>query len=68
LNGRIATSLEPKATPGAAYAARPDVPLGGPNHLGWFLSIVIPGSLLPAILIRGYGINQSRAVLEQVST
>jgi MFS family permease len=40
----------------------------GPNHLGWILWIVIPGSLVPAILIRGYGINQSRAVLEQVST
>jgi putative MFS transporter len=40
----------------------------GPNHLGWILWIVIPGSLLPAILIRGYGINQSRAILEQVST
>jgi MFS family permease len=30
----------------------------GPNHLGWIMWI----------LIRGYGINQSRAVLEQVST
>ena len=40
----------------------------GPNHLGWILWIVIPGSLLPAILIRGFGILQSRAVLEQVST
>ncbi len=40
----------------------------GPNHLGWILWIVIPGSIVPAILIRGYGINQSRAVLEQVST
>ena len=27
-----------------------------------------PGALLPAVLIRGYGIKQSRAVLEQVST
>lgn len=40
----------------------------GPNHLGWILWIVIPGSLFPALLIRSYGINQSRAVLEQVST
>ena len=40
----------------------------GPNHLGWILWIVIPGALLPAVLIRGYGIRQSRAVLEQVST
>jgi hypothetical protein len=40
----------------------------GPNHLGWILWIVLPGALLPAVLIRGYGILQSRAVLEQVST
>ncbi len=40
----------------------------GPNHLGWILWIVLPGALLPAVLIRGYGIRQSRAVLEQVST
>ena len=40
----------------------------GPNHLGWIMWIVIPGALLPAVLIRGYGIRQSRAVLEQVST
>jgi hypothetical protein len=30
--------------------------------------IVLPGSLLPALLIRGFGIRQARAVLEQVST
>ena len=29
----------------------------GPNHLGWILWIVIPGALLPAILIRGFGIR-----------
>ena len=40
----------------------------GPNHLGWILWIVIPGALLPAVLIRGFGIRQRRAVLEQVST
>jgi hypothetical protein len=40
----------------------------GPNHLGWFLWIILPGSLLPAILIRGFGIKQRSAVLEQVST
>lgn len=42
--------------------------LMGPNHLGWILWIMIPGSLLPGLLIWAYGINQSRAVLEQVST
>jgi len=40
----------------------------GPDHLGWFLWIVVPGALLPALLIRCFGIRQSRAVLEQVST
>jgi putative MFS transporter len=40
----------------------------GPNHLGWLLFITLPGAVLPALLIRGFGIRQSRAVLEQVST
>ena len=40
----------------------------GPDHLGWLLWIIVPGSLLPALLIRGFGIQQNRAVLEQVST
>lgn len=40
----------------------------GPNHLGWVLWIVIPGAVLPAVLIRFLGINQSHAVLEQLST
>jgi MFS family permease len=40
----------------------------GPNHLGWFLWLLIPGSLIPAFLIRTLGIKQSGAVLEQVST
>jgi len=39
----------------------------GPNHLGWVIWIIIPGALLPALLIRFLGIQQSRAVLEQVS-
>jgi MFS family permease len=40
----------------------------GPNHLGWFLWLLLPGSLLPAFLIKTFGIRQSGAVLEQVST
>jgi putative MFS transporter len=40
----------------------------GPDHLGWILWIVIPGAIVPALLIRGFGIRQQRAVLEQVST
>ncbi|HUC72532.1 MAG TPA: MFS transporter [Stellaceae bacterium] len=40
----------------------------GPNHLGWILWILIPGALLPATLIRMFGIKQAGVVLEQVST
>jgi MFS family permease len=40
----------------------------GPNHLGWILWILIPGALLPATLIRTFGIKQAGVVLEQVST
>ena len=39
----------------------------GPDHLGWLLWIVVPGALLPALLIRVFGIRQNQAVLEQVS-
>jgi len=31
------------------------------------LWIILPGALLPALLIRGLGIKQAGAVLEQVS-
>jgi MFS family permease len=40
----------------------------GTDHLGWILWIIIPGALLPALLIRFGGIRQSNAVLEQIST
>jgi MFS family permease len=40
----------------------------GPNHLGWFLWLLLPGSLIPALLIRAFGVKQSGVVLEQVST
>lgn len=40
----------------------------GPNHPGWFLFIILPGALLPGLLIRAFGIKQAGAVLEQVST
>jgi MFS family permease len=39
----------------------------GPNHLGWILFIIVPGALLPALLIKTFGINQSDRVLEEVS-
>ncbi len=39
----------------------------GPDHLGWLLWIILPGALLPALLIRVFGIKQNRATLEHVS-
>jgi MFS family permease len=39
----------------------------GPNHLGWILWILIPGSIVPALVIRCFGVTQSHSVLEQVS-
>jgi MFS family permease len=39
----------------------------GPNHLGWIFFIVVPGALLPALLIKIFGINQSDRVLEEVA-
>jgi MFS family permease len=39
----------------------------GPNHLGWVLWIILPGAILPALLIRYGGIRQAHAVLEQIS-
>ncbi|MBV8736540.1 MAG: hypothetical protein JO007_04640 [Alphaproteobacteria bacterium] len=40
----------------------------GPNHLGWILWILVPGALIPATLIRTFGIKQAGVVLEQVLT
>ncbi|MBV9322828.1 MAG: MFS transporter [Chloroflexi bacterium] len=42
--------------------------LMGPNHLGWILFMVIPGALVPSLLVLIWGINQRQAILEQVST
>lgn len=39
----------------------------GPNHLGWVLFIVIPGALVPGLLIKMFGIKQSDRVLEEVA-
>ncbi len=39
----------------------------GPNHLGWIAFIVIPGALLPGLLIKFFGIKQSERVLEEVA-
>jgi putative MFS transporter len=37
------------------------------GHAGWFAYIVVPGALVPALLIATLGINQRRAVLEHIS-
>jgi putative MFS transporter len=37
------------------------------GHAAWFAYIAIPGALVPALLIAIFGINQRRAVLEQIS-
>ena len=42
--------------------------LMGQNHLGWVLFIIVPGALIPSLLVRFLGINQRAAVMEQVST
>ncbi len=39
----------------------------GFNHLGWILFIVIPGALVPGLLIKFFGIKQSDRVLEEVA-
>lgn len=48
---------------GALFAATASL-----GHVGWYLYITIPGALLPAALIGWRGINQRRAILEQIST
>lgn len=37
------------------------------GFVGWFAYITIPGALIPAILVAWFGINQQRAILEQIS-
>jgi MFS family permease len=48
---------------GALYAAT-----AGIGFIGWFAFITIPGALIPALLLVSLGINQRRAILEQIST
>ncbi len=38
------------------------------GHAGWYVYVTVPGALLPAALIGWWGINQRRAILEQIST
>jgi putative MFS transporter len=47
---------------GALFAATATI-----GFAGWFAYITIPGALIPAVLIAWFGINQRRAILEQIS-
>jgi putative MFS transporter len=40
----------------------------GPDHLGWIVLVAVPGALIPALIIRGLGLKQRKAVLEQLAT
>lgn len=48
---------------GALYAATAHV-----GFVGWFAYITVIGALIPASLLVWFGINQRRAILEQIST
>jgi MFS family permease len=48
---------------GALFAATATI-----GFAGWFAYITIPGALIPAVLVAWFGINQRRAILEQIST
>lgn len=37
------------------------------GHAGWFAYVMVPGTLIPALLIGWLGISQRRAVLEHIS-
>jgi putative MFS transporter len=37
------------------------------GHAGWFAYVMIPGALIPAIMIAVWGIDQRRAILEHIS-
>jgi MFS family permease len=47
---------------GSLYAAT-----AAAGHVGWFAYITIPGAIIPALLIGIFGINQRRAILEQIA-
>lgn len=37
------------------------------GHAGWFAYVMIPGALIPALMIAIWGINQRQAILEHIS-
>ena len=54
--GEIVTQPAPAHVAAAAF-----------GHAGWFAYVMIPGALLPAILVAVWGIDQRRAILEHIS-
>ncbi len=48
---------------GALFAATADI-----GYLGWFAYIIVPGALIPAVLVAWLGIDQRAAILEEIST
>lgn len=38
------------------------------GYYGWFLYIILPGALIPAVLVAWFGIDQRQAILEEIST
>lgn len=47
---------------GALFAATTAI-----GFVGWYAYIIVPGALIPAILVAWFGINQRRAILEHIS-
>jgi putative MFS transporter len=47
---------------GALFAAT-----AASGFYGWFAYIIIPGALIPALLVAWFGIDQRRAILEEIS-
>ena len=47
---------------GALFAATTNA-----GFIGWFAYIMVPGALIPAVLVAWFGISQRRAILEQIS-
>ncbi|WP_428485310.1 MFS transporter [Rhodopila sp.] len=37
------------------------------GHAGWFVYVMIPGAVVPAVMIAVWGIDQRRAILEHIS-
>jgi len=47
---------------GALFAAT-----AGAGYYGWYLYIILPGALIPAVLVAWLGIDQRQAILEEIS-